>query len=228
MRISVFLPCRAGSERVQDKNVRPFAGMEGGLVKLKLSQLSKVHQIHKIYLSTNDSQVISVAQSMGINNLIIHRREESLATNQTSTDSLVGHANSLIKEEHILWTHVTSPFFDEISLSRVINKYFEARRSGYDSLMTAKKIHGFLWQDGKPFNYDRSFEKWPRTQTIKPVYEVDSAAFIAPKSTYEELSDRIGSCPYIYESTELESFDIDWPSQFALAERLFADKIGAR
>ncbi|WP_338412941.1 hypothetical protein [uncultured Sphaerotilus sp.] len=228
MKISVFLPCRAGSERVPDKNMKPFAGMEGGLVKLKLSQLSRVHQIHKIYLSTNDSQVIEMAQSMGIANLVVHRREESLATSQTSTDLLVGHANSLIEEEHILWTHVTSPFFDEFSLSRAIDMYFEARCSGYDSLMTVKKIHGFLWADGKPFNYDRSIEKWPRTQTIKPVYEVDSAAFIAPKSTYDELGDRIGRRPYLLESTELESFDIDWPSQFALAERLYADKIGAK
>ncbi len=224
MTISVFLPCRAGSERVPNKNTKSFAGLEGGLVKLKLTQLSRIRQLHRIYLSTNDSQVIDIAQSMEIPNLVIHRRDESLATSQTSTDLLVEHASTLVQSEHVIWTHVTSPFFDELSLSRAIDVYFDGISSGFDSLMTVKKIHGFLWADGQPLNYDRSIEKWPRTQTIKAVYEVDSAAFIAPKSIYEQLNDRIGQKPLLFESTEIESFDIDWPAQFDLAERLYFGK----
>ena len=33
--ITAFLPCRKGSQRIPDKNVKPFAGIEGGLLKIK-------------------------------------------------------------------------------------------------------------------------------------------------------------------------------------------------
>ena len=38
-KISFFLPTRKGSERVKNKNTRPFAGIKGGLVENKIKQL---------------------------------------------------------------------------------------------------------------------------------------------------------------------------------------------
>ena len=38
-KIAFFLPTRKGSERVKNKNTRPFANIEGGLVENKLRQL---------------------------------------------------------------------------------------------------------------------------------------------------------------------------------------------
>ena len=34
--VHVFLPCRAGSQRVPGKNTRPFGDLPGGLTELKL------------------------------------------------------------------------------------------------------------------------------------------------------------------------------------------------
>ena len=38
-KIAFFLPTRKGSERVRNKNTRPFAGIEGGLIENKIRQL---------------------------------------------------------------------------------------------------------------------------------------------------------------------------------------------
>lgn len=38
-RIAFFLPTRKGSERVKNKNTKPFAGIEGGLMENKIKQL---------------------------------------------------------------------------------------------------------------------------------------------------------------------------------------------
>lgn len=38
-KVAFFLPTRKGSERVKNKNTRPFAGDEGGLVEIKIKQL---------------------------------------------------------------------------------------------------------------------------------------------------------------------------------------------
>ena len=70
-------------------------------------------------------------------------------------------------------------------------------------------------------NYDRTIEKWPRTQALQPVHEVNSGAFLAPASVYYELNDRIGASPYLYALDKLISHDIDWPEDFAVAESLY-------
>jgi CMP-N-acetylneuraminic acid synthetase len=53
-----FVPCRAGSERVLNKNTHPFADFEGGLLELKLRQLAQVPELCRIIVSTNDPAVL--------------------------------------------------------------------------------------------------------------------------------------------------------------------------
>ena len=69
-------------------------------------------------------------------------------------------------------------------------------------------------------NYDRRVEKWPRTQTLKPVHEVNSGVFLAPSTVYKELDDRIGNQPYLFGLDNLISHDVDWPDDFVIAECL--------
>ncbi|MNE90356.1 hypothetical protein D3C80_1878590 [compost metagenome] len=87
--------------------------------------------------------------------------------------------------------------------------------------MTVQALKGFIWSKTAPINYDRDDEKWPRTQTLTPLYEVDSAAFIASKSTYIKFNDRIGSNPYLLDLEKNVNIDIDWPEQFDLAESIY-------
>ncbi len=217
-KVTCFLPCRQGSERVPRKNIKPFAGYPHGLIQIKLEQLAAAQQIDEIVLSTNDLSIIEYAASLAIPKLRIHQRAEELSSSQTSTDQLVAHAASLVDEGHILWTHVTSPFITASHYDQVIQRYFEALEDEFDSLMTTTAIHGFLWQHGKPMNYDRNVEKWPRTQTIEAIHEVNSGVFLAPLHVYQTQDDRIGERPCLYTLDKLVSHDIDWPEDFTIAE----------
>jgi CMP-N-acetylneuraminic acid synthetase len=219
-KITCFLPCREGSQRIPHKNIKSFAGYKKGLVEIKLNQLLHCKSIDMVVLSTNDDSIIEYANSLTSDKLQIHRRTDALASNSTSTDSLVQHARSLVDEGHILWTHVTSPFVSAKFYDDIIKNYFASLEKGYDSLMTVTPFRGFMWDKNTPINYDRSKEKWPRTQTIKPLYEVNSAAFIASTNIYDELQDRIGATPFFYELDKTISHDIDWPEDFLLAEHI--------
>ncbi|MFW8567314.1 cytidylyltransferase domain-containing protein [Orrella sp. 11846] len=219
-KVTCFLPCRAGSQRVVRKNIKPFAGYEHGLIQIKLRQLLAAERIDEVVLTTNDADILAYAESLADPRLRMHRRVEALSSSATSTDQLVAHALELIPEGHILWTHVTSPFITAKHYDDVIRAYWEQCEQGYDSLMTTTAIHGFLWQDEQPMNYDRTIEKWPRTQTLAPVHEVNSGAFLAPAGLYRELDDRIGRRPYLYDLDKFTSFDIDWPEDFIIAESL--------
>lgn len=221
MSISCFLPCRKGSERVVRKNIKPFANFDHGLIQIKLSQLQQCRFIGEIILSTNDEEIIQFAKSLDLPKLNIHIRDETLSSSSTSTDDLVKLAHDLTAGTHILWTHVTSPFFTSALYEAAIERYLIERVNGFDSLMSVKEIHGFLWNKSGPINYDRAQEKWPRTQTLESFYEIDSAVFLSSRQNYAALKDRVGEKPYLFISPGNSGFDIDWPNDFALAEALF-------
>lgn len=219
-KVTCFLPCRKGSERVPKKNIKPFADYPYGLIEIKLNQLIACSSIDEIVLSTNDDEILYYAESLSSPKVKLHKRIEDLSSSSTSTDSLVAHAVDLIPEGHILWTHVTSPFINTQKYEEIISKYFECLNEGYDSLMTTTLLRTFLWQNNKPLNYDRNIEKWPRTQTLVPIHEVNSGVFLASTTIYKEQEDRIGEMPYLFGMDKLRSHDIDWSEDFFIAEAL--------
>ena len=222
MKISVFLPCRAGSERVPHKNTRTFAGIEGGLLKIKLQQLIACNAIDTIVLSTNDEEVIQLAETLSSDKIKIDRRPEHLATSSTSTDDLVKYVPTIISEGAVLWTHVTSPFIDGKIYEEAINVYKDALSKGEnDSLMSVTALRTFIWNKEGAVNYDRNKEKWPRTQTIDPLYEINSGIFLADIDIYKNLQDRIGQKPFLFENNDIDSFDIDWEEDFFIAEAIY-------
>lgn len=224
--LTVFLPCRKGSQRIPDKNIRQFAGYQFGLIEIKLEQLLGLNSVDKIILSSNDDRILDYANSIQDTRLVLDVRPDWLGASDTTTDQLIDYVPSLIDDGDVLWTHVTSPFLTSEHYSQIIDSYY-TKSSAYDSLMTVKKIQGFIWNETGPITYDRKIEKWPRTQTIEPVYEVDSAVFIANIQCYKDRHDRIGASPMLYVQEGLCSIDIDWPDDFSLAEQLFKQKLGA-
>lgn len=220
MSVKVFLPCRKGSERVPRKNIKPFAGYSHGLLELKLRQLLQAKRIDEVVLSTNDEDILDYARTVGSDKLTIHRRADALCTSATSTDELMAHVVELIPEGHVLWTHVTSPFVNAVCYDQMIERYFEQLEQGYDSLMSTTLIRSFLWNEDGPINYDRAVEKWPRTQTLPAVHEVNSAAFINSAENYRQYGDRIGRNPSLYALESMVAHDIDWEQDFVLAESI--------
>lgn len=223
--ITAFLPCRKGSERVPRKNICPFGNYKHGLIEIKINQLLSCSNIDQVVVSTNDEEIIDFIDGLDPTKISLHHRSEHLSSSSTSTDELVCHARDLIKEGHILWTHVTSPFFGSELYSDVINSYFRALAEGYDSLMTTTTLYAFLWDEKGPINYDKSVEKWPRTQTLHPIHEVNSAVFLAPVEIYDTYKDRIGNNPLLYPVERLSAIDIDWREDFLIAEQLLLNGI---
>lgn len=217
----VFLPCRKGSQRVPNKNTRSFAGIEGGLLRIKLEQLLACKKIDKIYLSSDDEVVLNIGRAMHDDRIVIDKRPDYLCQSSTSTDDVVKYVPELIKEDAtIIWTHVTSPFLMAETYDDMLDTYYE-HLSENDSLMSVNELRTFIWNKDGAINYDREVEKWPRTQTLEPWYEINSGVFIADRSVYTQLQDRVGKHPFLYPTSKMESYDIDWPEDFEFAELLY-------
>ena len=217
----VFLPCRKGSQRIPNKNTRPFAGIEGGLLRIKLEQLLQVPEIDEIILSSDDEEVLRIGASFHNPRIKPLERPSYLCQSSTTTDELIRYVPSLVDENAtIIWTHVTSPFLSAKTYQEMIRMYYK-NQGKFDSLMSVNALRTFIWNDDKPVNYDREIEKWPRTQTLPIWYEVNSGVFIADIGTYKTRHDRIGVNVQMYETSKLESIDIDWPEDFEFAEKLY-------
>lgn len=222
--VSVFLPTRKGSERVANKNTRVFAGFSNGLLEVKLSQLIKTKRIDEIVLSSNDEASLEYGKKIAKNEsrLKIIERPDDLALSTTNLIDLVNYVPSICDMSHILWTHVTSPFVMAEDYDNAVETYFQTLNEGYDSLMSVKTIQNFLWSKEKNDLINRLTDiKWPRTQDLMPLYEIDSAFFIASKNVYLNNKDRIGVKPFLMEQSGYKSFDVDWEDDFELAELIY-------
>lgn len=220
-----FIPCRAGSERVKNKNTRKFADIEGGLIELKLRQMAKVAELDEIIVSTNDEIILDFVDRFSKSHdsrVIPLPRPEVFGNSATSMGAFItDYIAHLRPSGLLLWTHVTHPFVRADIYRNAIRDYEDAHRDGYDSLVSATKLQTFLWRDGKPFNYDNSVEKWPRSQDIPPVWEINHAIYLIPFEVMIASGDRVGAKPFFFEMDERDAMDIDWEDQFKLLAELF-------
>ena len=224
MRINVFLPCRAGSQRVKKKNIRKFHKYKFGLIELKINQLLKVKEIDQIILSTDDKKIIKYLQKLNKKKIKIDIRPKKLASSKTKTDDLIRYASKIFnKNDHILWTHVTSPFFDEKNYSDAIRKY-KKNINKYDTLVGSNVIQDFIFNENKPVNYNFKKTYWPNTQTLKKLYKIYNTLFITSAKNYTKKKNRIGSKLFFYNVDKINSIDIDNLDDFKLAEKIISLK----
>lgn len=222
--ITAFLPCRKGSERIPNKNTKIFAGNKLGLLGIKIEQLINSNFIDEILLSTDDEIILNYVSLLDNSKITIDKRPSEFAKNTTTTDQLIEYATNIINGDFVVWTHVTSPFITSKDYDDYIRIFFEKMKDGYDSLMTVQKIRGFIWDETGPLNYDANKQAWPFSQDIKPIYEIDSGAFISSISNYKKYKNRIGKNPYLLTQSKIKSIDIDWPEDFKLAEKIFLNE----
>lgn len=222
--VHVFLPCRRGSQRILHKNTRSFADIPGGLLELKLRQLSETTKIASITVNTDDPEVMRIAEAKRSTfniPLYVSERPAQLASAGT-LDDFVAYVPTVTPPGIILWTHVTSPFFGSRQLDNAVCIYrTEIEKGVHDSLMGVSRIQSFLWNKTGCISHDRMRSKWPQTQDLEPVFEVNSSIFMIERDAMSERCDRIGDNPYLLEIDKIESIDIDWSEDFYFAEKIY-------
>jgi len=218
-KVAFFLPTRKGSERVKNKNTRTFAGIEGGLMANKIRQLIETTLIDEIILSTNDETCMEIARQYGDDKrLRIIPRPEKLCLSSTNLQDLICYVPTVTEAEHILWGHVTTPVCGATQYDEGIEVYLDHIDEGYDSLVGVKELRNFLLnKEGRLVNNTTDIP-WPRTQDLKPLYEINHTMFLAKREVYVEQKNRIGRKPLLHIMDEMHSFDIDWEEDFKIAE----------
>lgn len=226
-KIAFFLPTRKGSERVKNKNTRPFAGIEGGLVENKIKQILSTKKVDEILFSSNDEKCLEVAQRYSFDSRMkIIERPDYLCLSSTNLQDLICYVPTITDADHILWGHVTTPLAGAEEYDKAIDLYLSRLKDGYDSLVGVTELKNFLLnEEGKLINNTTDIP-WPRTQDLQPLYEINHTIFLAKREVYTEQKNRLGKKVLLHVMDEICSKDIDWEDDFKIAEIMYENLYG--
>lgn len=222
MRIYALIPIKHNSERVPGKNYRDFNGKP--LFYWIINTILKTKYIDKIIIDT-DSTTIKEEVPRYFNNsmdkIIIYDRPKHLHGGHIATNDLFANViQSLnLDADYYFQTHTTNPLLKTETINKAI-ECFLRNKTKNDSLFSVKRHHTrFYDKNGKELNHDR-FKLIP-TQELDPIYEENSCIYIFSKKSLLKNNSRITKTPYIFEMSDIESTDIDWPDDFIIAEQLY-------
>jgi CMP-N-acetylneuraminic acid synthetase len=102
--ITAVVPVRKGSQRVKNKNIRPFAG--SNLLKIKLDILMSVGLFDEIVVSTDSIEMSNIASQAGVR---VHKRDPYYASSECNNSEFFENIAKSIESDVIAYTPVTSP-----------------------------------------------------------------------------------------------------------------------
>lgn len=209
MKTVAFVPIRLNSKRVVGKNLKSIG--DKPLLSYVLETLSEVEGIDDIYVYCSSDEIKEYLPEK----IKYLKRPAVLDGDLTLGQEIYNAFVAEVDADIYVLAHTTSPF---IKKERFENAVAMVKNEGYDSAFSAQKYQTFAWYQGQPLNY--ALKEVPRTQTIDPVFVETSAFYIFRKEVWVEYGQRIGFNPYIQEVDQIEGIDIDYPEDFAFAEKI--------
>ena len=209
MKVAAFVPIKLNSQRVKNKNILPLGGRP--LCWHVFHALLRAEGIDEVYCYCSDEAIREYIP----NEAIFLKRDPALDGQLVKGFDIYERFIQDVDADIYVLCHATSPFIRAETIARGVRA---VREEGYDSAFSAQRVQTFAWYQGKPINYD--INDVPRAQELEPVFVETSAFFIFQKDVFVKHRRRIGFHPYICETGDVESIDIDEPEDYEFACKL--------
>ncbi len=211
--IKVLIPVRAGSVRVKNKNIKPFA--DSNLLTIKVEQMKRIKGIDGVIVNSNSDEMLEIAAGLGAEAV---KRDEYFASSTVCMNEVYKNMAENSDCDTIIFADATNPLIKDETIEHCIKAYFE-NLDEYDSLTTVNEIKQFMWQDGKPINYDAANK--PKSQDLPDIVALNHAISIIPRKLMIEKMDIIGYKPNLFKIDSVEATDIDNEIDFEFAEFMY-------
>lgn len=213
MKISALIAARSGSVRVQNKNIRPFAGST--LLEVKIEQLKRISNIEEIVVNSNDDEILKIAERCGAIPCV---RDPYYASNTVSMSDVYRNMAENMNCDVIVYANCTNPVIKDETIFNLV-EYYKNHCDEFDSVNSAHLVKEFLWKDNLPINYD--LRNQPRSQDLPNISALNFAVNVLSRETMIEGKNVVGKKPFIYNIDQIEATDIDNPIDFFLAEQIY-------
>jgi CMP-N-acetylneuraminic acid synthetase len=212
--VNAFIPLKGHSERVPNKNLRPFHGAP--LFHTIVSTLNDAERVGRIIIDTDDDEIVESAEAL--DNVVVVRRRGDLIGDAVPVNDLIGSYLERSEDEHLLQTHSTNPVLTAATIDRAIDTYFST--PGITSLFSVTRMQARFYDwEHQPVNHKPN-ELIP-TQELPPMYLENSNLYVFSREGFFERRTRITENSMLFEMDALEAVDIDEEVDFELAEAVY-------
>ena len=216
-KITAVIGVRKGSERIVNKNIKPFN--DTSLLENKIKTLKEVENLDEIVVTTDCDKMFALAEQLGV---VAIKRPDYYTSNDCPGSENLEFIATQVDTDYILYTPVTSPLVKSETYEDIIN-IFKNLDEEYDSVVSMNYIKDFLWENGKPLNYDPL--DCPRSQDMESIFRMNFGACLLPRETMIKNKYIVGDSPFWYELPEAEGVDVDVPFDFNIAELIYEKNI---
>lgn len=210
MKVVAFLPAKGTSERIESKNMKLLNGKP--LFLHTLEKLASCSFIDEVYLDSESDEILYYAPYLNYKPL---KRDPKLANNKTDGHQMFYNEVSQVEADIYIQVLGTSPFISPQTIKRGIDVLIEHEE--YDSVVLVKKEKEYLWKDGQPV-YDKFHI--PNSNTLPDTIIESMGLYIVRKETALETKMRFGKKVYLLTADAIETIDVNYPDEFALAEHI--------
>lgn len=215
--IVALIPVKGVSERVENKNRRPFHNTS--LYELKLEHIKNVWEFSKVIVSSEDEEILDIAKRRGFE---IHVRDPKYSTSTIPMSEVYSYIASEIQGEHIAWVNVTNPLAEANVYKKAIGKY-NLMDSKHDCLLSVYEVKDYLFYNGKPVNFQPN--PWPRSQDLSGVCVMSYVINILKREDMVRWGSCVGNNPYFLYLDKLTSTDVDFQEDFDFCEMMYRQRM---
>lgn len=223
----VIIPARGGSKGIPRKNIKFLNGKP--LIHYTIEAAQNIFDTSRICVSTEDSEINSVAKQTGLNYQYI--RPDYLATDTSSSrevvlDVIKYYESQEFEFESIILLQPTSPFRTSEHILEAINLFESLNCEMVVSVKETKCNPYFnLFEENETGNLELAKKgNFTSRQNAPKTYEYNGAIYIFSKETIQSKQfsefERIKK----YEMSEIDSVDLDEPLDWKLAELILNEK----
>jgi CMP-N,N'-diacetyllegionaminic acid synthase len=221
-----LIPARSGSERVRDKNIRPFAGHP--LIAYAIASARQSGLFERVLCSTDSGKIAEVAQRYGAD--VPFLRPPALATSISPDIEWITHALTQLDDHYDLFAIVraTNPFRGPDVLQRGLEQLLATPEA--DSIRAVERVKqhpGKMWLlEGKTMRplLDQSHLEtaWHagQYQALPEVFVQNSSLEIAWTRVVSQTGTREGRVVAPYLTQGYEGFNIDDEEDWDRARRV--------
>jgi CMP-N-acetylneuraminic acid synthetase len=220
-----IIQARTQSTRVLNKMLKPFA--HSNLFEIAVEKVLQSSIIPKdnFYLSIMDDELIDIAKKHNVN--YFTRSEESTQEPVTLQKALEWYNKLPFK--YFVIINACNPLLKVETIDNFVKQFLEVDSNGLFGVFEKKT---FLFDsEGKMLNRFFGEDKYLSTLETKFVETCYEAAHSLYAGSTEDIANGIymgtfknPGNPNFFVMDEIECFDIDWPWQFEVAEKLYLNK----
>jgi CMP-N-acetylneuraminic acid synthetase len=225
--VAVVLQARLHSERIPQKMIVPFAGRT--LLDIAVEKLtgSRVTDKSQRILAVHEAELAAIGKAHGVN--IFHRSERSARAEGVPLTLLYEWWDKLPFTYAVL-INPCAPLLEVATIDRFIQHYLNTESDGLFGVIEKRN---YIWdQEARLISDSPGHNAAMDTKIVKPYFE-------AAHVLYAGRLDRIGQGAWmgdlskpgdieLFVVDELEAFDIDYPRQLEVGERLYEAMVQRR